>query len=110
MRIAQMEGLHTALPEEEIGSETVARCRNLWWNLYIIDRHFSSSIGVPMSVADSDITTLMNPLNTCSQEETTINLRVKLSHLLAVTLTSKFTSNEIFLFSDLHIFTLYSYI
>lgn len=89
IRIAQMEGLHTQLPEEDLGSETVTRCRNLWWTLYIMDRHFSCSVGLPMSVKDSEITTKINPLNMGSQGDMARSLQVNLSHLLSVTLTSK---------------------
>ncbi|KAL7621984.1 hypothetical protein AAE478_007485 [Parahypoxylon ruwenzoriense] len=67
IRIAQMEGLHTELPEDELGTETITCCRDLWWTLYIMDRHFSSSIGLPMSVQDSDITTPVNPPSIGSQ-------------------------------------------
>ncbi|EFY88563.1 C6 transcription factor [Metarhizium acridum CQMa 102] len=63
IRIAQMEGLHTQLPQEELGAEKVTYCRDLWWTLYIMDRHFSSSLGLPMSVQDGDITTPVNPPN-----------------------------------------------
>ncbi|KAH0591670.1 hypothetical protein MHUMG1_10580 [Metarhizium humberi] len=63
IRIAQMEGLHTQLPQEELGAEKVTHCRDLWWTLYIMDRHFSSSLGLPMSVQDGDITTPVNPPN-----------------------------------------------
>ncbi|KIL87955.1 hypothetical protein FAVG1_08837 [Fusarium avenaceum] len=31
IRIAQLEGLHTQLPDSELGSETVTSCRDLWW-------------------------------------------------------------------------------
>ncbi|KAF3386956.1 hypothetical protein F1880_001157 [Penicillium rolfsii] len=60
IRIAQLEGMHTQLPEEVLGAATVARCRNLWWSLYIMDRHFSPSIGLPMTTKDSEITTLIS--------------------------------------------------
>ncbi|KAF4457430.1 hypothetical protein F53441_647 [Fusarium austroafricanum] len=33
IRIAQLEGLHTQLPDNELGSETVTSCRDLWWTL-----------------------------------------------------------------------------
>ncbi|GLA71007.1 hypothetical protein AtubIFM55763_001287 [Aspergillus tubingensis] len=33
IRIAQLEGLHTELPEQELGAAAVDRCRNLWWTL-----------------------------------------------------------------------------
>lgn len=89
IRIAQLEGLHTQLPEEELDAGIVSRCRNLWWTLYIMDRHFSSSLGLPMTTQDSDITTLIDPPNTCSQRDATVSLEVRLSHLLSVILTSE---------------------
>ena len=92
-----MEGLHTELPEEALGAETVTRCRNLWWTLYIMDRHFSCSVGLPMSVKDSEITTKINPLNQGSQGDMARSLQVNLSHLLSVTLTSKSNLYQSFL-------------
>ncbi|QPC74626.1 hypothetical protein HYE68_005378 [Fusarium pseudograminearum] len=88
IRIAQLEGLHTQLPDSELGSETVTRCRDLWWTLYIMDRHFSSSLGLPMSVQDSDISTPVNPPNVGSQDDSARSLQVNLSHLLSVILTT----------------------
>ncbi|RYP72060.1 hypothetical protein DL769_004547 [Monosporascus sp. CRB-8-3] len=93
MRIAQLEGLHTQLPEEELGSDTVIRGRNLWWNLYNLDRHISTSLGLPVSVADSDITTLVNASCNNSKEDTIFGLQVKLSHLLSV-ISSTICRNE----------------
>ncbi|KAH7136208.1 hypothetical protein EDB81DRAFT_949013 [Dactylonectria macrodidyma] len=88
LRIAQFEGLHTQLPESELGTETVTWCRDLWWTLYIMDRHFSASVGLPMSVQDSDITMSVNPPNLGSQGDSARSLQVNLSHLLSVTLTT----------------------
>lgn len=86
-----MEGLHTQLPEDELGIETVSRCRNLWWMLYIIDRHFSSSLGVPMTTPDSDITTHFEEAETNGlvQHASTLRLQVSLSQLLSHIITSK---------------------
>ncbi|GMF75378.1 unnamed protein product [Aspergillus oryzae] len=91
IRIAQLEGLHTELPEEELGIPTVTRCRNLWWTLYIMDRHLSSSLGLPMTTQDSDITTLIDPPSTCSERDVTLSLQVRLSHLLSSILTCRST-------------------
>ncbi|KAM0230419.1 hypothetical protein ACHAPO_009183 [Fusarium lateritium] len=88
IRIALLEGLHTQLPDNELGNETVTRCRDLWWTLYIMDRHFSSSLGLPMSVQDSDISTPVNPPNVGSQDDSARSLQVNLSHLLSVILTT----------------------
>ncbi|OHW91776.1 hypothetical protein CSPAE12_09556 [Colletotrichum incanum] len=86
IHIAEMEGLHTQLPEEEIGAETAAWCRDLWWTLYIMDRHFSASVGLPMSVHDSEITTMIHPPNKGSLSDSVRSLQVKLSHLLSMIL------------------------
>ena len=92
LRIAQMEGLHTQLPEDALGVEKVVYCRDLWWTLYIMDRHFSSTIGLPMSVNHSDITTPINPPTQGLPADSSRSLQVNLSHLLSVILTSKPTS------------------
>ncbi|KAL4735028.1 hypothetical protein BDV11DRAFT_212343 [Aspergillus similis] len=96
IRIAQMDGMHTQLPEDELGSETVARCRNLWWTLYVLDRHISSSVGASMTPEDSDITTLLEPptATACSQSDTTLSLSVRLSHLLSYILSSIYKATE----------------
>jgi hypothetical protein len=89
IRIAQLDGLHTELPEEELGVETVARCRNLWWTLYVMDRHVSSSLGLTMTTHDSDITTLLKPADVRSLRDATLSLHVKLSYLHSSILTCK---------------------
>lgn len=83
IRIAQLEGLHTPLPEKELGALMVKRCRNLWWTLYIMDRQFSTSLGLPMSIQDSGITTHLSVPGENSQEDTAVVLQVKLSQLLS---------------------------
>ncbi|KAL7945565.1 fungal-specific transcription factor domain-containing protein [Trichoderma barbatum] len=88
IRIAQLEGLHTELPEQELGPNTTAYCRDLWWTLYIMDRHYSCSLGIPMSVKDSDITTPVPSPNADSPLESARSLQVNLSNLLSVILTT----------------------
>ncbi|KAJ5814186.1 uncharacterized protein N7503_000936 [Penicillium pulvis] len=82
IRIAQLEGMHTQLPEDVLGDATVTRCRNLWWSLYIMDRHISPSLGLPMALQDSDITTLINsPLT--SRQNLTFSLQVRITRMLS---------------------------
>ncbi|KAJ5093546.1 hypothetical protein N7456_009407 [Penicillium angulare] len=88
IRIAQFEGLHTQLSEEQLGSDVVAHCRNLWWTLYIMDRHFSYSIGLPMTTNDSEISTLIDSPDTCSTKDVALTLQAKLSQSLSFILTS----------------------
>lgn len=82
IRIAQLEGLHTQLPEEDLGAATVARCRNLWWTLYIMDRHVSSSLGLPMTTRDREISTLVN-VPSWNHQELSFRLQVRLSGMLS---------------------------
>ncbi|KAI5456598.1 Zn(II)2Cys6 transcription factor [Mariannaea sp. PMI_226] len=92
LRIAQFEGIHTQLPESELGIETVTWCRDLWWTLYIMDRHFSASVGLPMSVQDSDMT--VDPPNVDSQGDSARSLQVNLSHSLSVILKTVYKPME----------------
>ncbi|KAL4805368.1 hypothetical protein BDV18DRAFT_152711 [Aspergillus unguis] len=94
VRLAQMDGMHTQLPEDELGPETVARCRNLWWTLYVLDRHISSSVGASMTPHDSDITTLLDPPTACSPSDATLSLSVRLSHLLSYIYSSIYKGAE----------------
>ncbi|RDW93691.1 Zn(II)2Cys6 transcription factor [Aspergillus mulundensis] len=82
IRIAQLEGMHTQLPEEVLGAATVARCRNLWWSLYILDRHLSPSLGLPLTTRDSDITTLIDPPDE-EQHDRTFSLQVRITRMLS---------------------------
>ncbi|KAM0327639.1 hypothetical protein ACHAQA_005932 [Verticillium albo-atrum] len=94
IRIAQLEGLHTPLPEQELGARTVKRCRNLWWTLYIMDRQFSTSLGLPMSMQDGGITTHLSLPGENSQEDTALVLQVKLSQLLSHILSSIYQTDQ----------------
>ncbi|KAJ5231508.1 uncharacterized protein N7469_006096 [Penicillium citrinum] len=100
IRIAQLDGLHTELPEDELGIKTVTRCRNLWWTLYVMDRHISSSLGLPMTTQDSDITASLNPNRNGSRHDATLNLHVKLSYLFSTILTSIYKNDK----TELHVF------
>lgn len=86
-----MDGMHTQLPEDELGPEIVARSRHLWWTLYVLDRHVSSSVGASMTPQDSEITALLDPPNVCSQSDATLSLSVRLSHLLSYILSCEAT-------------------
>lgn len=83
-----MEGLHTQLPEGDLGAATVARCRNLWWTLYTLDRQLSSALGLPMTTQDSDITTLVNVPDS-DPGDLTFSLQVRLTRMLSFIIDCK---------------------
>ena len=80
MRIAQLDGLHTQLPEEHLGAQKVARCQDLWWSLYILDRQISFSLGLPMTTQDAEITTSIKAPENFPQGPI-FSLQVKLSQM-----------------------------
>jgi hypothetical protein len=91
IRIAQLEGMHTQLPEEVLGVATVARCRNLWWSLYIIDHHFSPSLGLPITTRDRDITALTNTGKNLDSgnRDLIFDLQIRLTRMLSSIMSCK---------------------
>ncbi|KAI3558051.1 hypothetical protein CABS03_00127 [Colletotrichum abscissum] len=65
IRIAQLEGLHTQLPEDALGTQV-----------------------------DADITTVLDPPSICSQRDATLGLQVKLSRLLSSIITTIYRSEK----------------
>lgn len=90
MRMALVEGVHRALPVEQLGEKTVERCRNIWWTVYILDRRFASLIGAPNSVNDENMTAMLWDLQTCSQEAASLTLHVKISQVITRVLNSTY--------------------
>lgn len=85
-----MEGLHTELPEAEINPEALSRGYNLWWTIYILDRHLSTSLGLPISIQDADITTPLKSTRASSPKDAILNLQVKMSKVLLTTVSGEF--------------------
>jgi hypothetical protein len=83
--------MHTQLPEEVLGAATVARCRNLWWSLYTMDRHFSPSLGLPMTTKDSEITTLISSSSSNPDpKDLAFSLQVRITRMHSFIIGSKF--------------------
>ncbi|KAM0094643.1 hypothetical protein ACP6JD_001911 [Aspergillus fumigatus] len=93
MRMALVEGLHRALPVEQLGEKRVERCTKIWWTVYILDRKFSSLIGSPTSVNDEDVTTILWDLKTCSQEAAALSLHVKITQVITRVLNTVYSAN-----------------
>ncbi|RMJ04825.1 hypothetical protein CDV36_014502 [Fusarium kuroshium] len=81
-RIAATFGLHRERPVHKWGPEVAERCHRAWWTVYILDRAFSSSMGVPISIQDVDITTPMPPRDG-PRDSMAMFIHVKLSTLIS---------------------------
>lgn len=89
LRIALTYGLHRERPAESSQGPFAARCRDVWWTIYILDRNFSSSMGVPTSIQDQDITASLPSLGSSSRREAAMRYQVKLSRILAQVVDSE---------------------
>lgn len=89
VRVALLAGLHTRLPTEKLGSKLSGRYHDLWWTVYVLDRHLSSTIGCPTTVHDEEISAQWPALNLSSKKDTIFSLHVQVSRLASKVLRSK---------------------
>lgn len=80
--MALVFGLHRDRPLQDWDEQVTARCTKVWWTLYILDRDFTSTMGVPTSISDNDITAPMSQRQG-SQKNTALHIHVRLSRLVA---------------------------
>ncbi|KAJ5699073.1 transcriptional regulator family: Fungal Specific TF [Penicillium macrosclerotiorum] len=83
MRMAMAEGMHTQMPIEYLGEGMVQRCRKIWWTVYILDREMTSLMGLPQSINDDHVNTLLPTFPTSVQRTAAISMHIKLSRIIA---------------------------
>ncbi|WXC67653.1 hypothetical protein SNK03_013468 [Fusarium graminearum] len=88
LRIALSQGLHRDIVGEFSDDAEVDRYRNAWWTLYILDRKFSSLMGAPSSVQDSDISVPVPGQLAGSRKSNALDMHIKLSRLIAKVLNT----------------------
>ncbi|KAJ4120300.1 hypothetical protein NW760_007440 [Fusarium oxysporum] len=81
LRIALSQGLHRDIAGESADDPEVRRYRNAWWTLYILDRKFSSLMGAPSSVQDSDISVPIPGDQATPRRSSSLEMHIKLSRL-----------------------------
>ncbi|KAL7760755.1 hypothetical protein ACKLNR_007290 [Fusarium oxysporum f. sp. zingiberi] len=90
LRIATTFGLHRDRPTNDWDPQVTERCQRAWWTVYVLDRTFSSSMGVPTSIQDHDITTPL-PSRDGPTDGMALFIHVKLSNLISDVINSKST-------------------
>ncbi|KAF5566727.1 transcriptional regulatory [Fusarium phyllophilum] len=81
LRIALSQGLHRDIAGESAGDPEVRRYRSAWWTLYILDRKFSSLMGAPSSVQDSDVSVPIPGDQITPRRSSSLEIHIKLSRL-----------------------------
>ena len=89
LRVALSQGLHRDLMGDRQDDADALRYRNAWWTLYILDRKFSSLMGAPISVHDSDISVPIPTDQTGLRKSNVLKMHTKLSRLMAKVLNSQ---------------------
>ncbi|CAI7616057.1 unnamed protein product [Penicillium manginii] len=83
MRMAMAEGMHTQMPIEYLGENMVQRCRKIWWTVYILDREMTSLMGLPQTLNDDQINTLLPSFPGSPQRTAAIGMHIRLSRIIA---------------------------
>ncbi|KAI2467890.1 fungal-specific transcription factor domain-containing protein [Annulohypoxylon bovei var. microspora] len=83
MRVALAYGMHTDMPESQLGEKHVHRCRKIWWTIFILDRHMTSLMGLPQTIRDSEIQCQLPIFPESGQRTTTLDLHIKLARIIA---------------------------
>lgn len=81
--MAMAEGMHTQMPIEYLGEPMVQRCRKIWWTVYILDREMTSLMGLPQSLSDNHVNTLLPEFPGSIQRTAAIGMHIKLSRIIA---------------------------
>lgn len=89
LRIALTQGYHRDLGGNPGCHKDASRYRSVWWTLYILDRKFSTLIGAPSSIHDSDISVPFPKPHQSAQKSCALDMHVRLSRLLAKVLNSR---------------------
>ena len=90
-----MEGLHTNLSETHVGSDYARRGRQVWWTVYSLDRRFSTSLGLPNSLREEDITAPFPSTENMSLNAAGQALHISVCQLLGKIIRSKCSPNFI---------------
>ena len=83
MRIAIEKGMHTDMESHYLTEDVVERFREAWWTVYVLDRLMSSTLGVPLALADEDITARLPSFAGSSRKSLALGILIKVSQATA---------------------------
>lgn len=96
--MAMAQGMHTRMPVEDLGYDTVQRCGKIWWTVYILDREMTSLMGLPQSINDRYVQTQL-PTFSDQAETVSLGMHIKLSQIVAEVNSSKTNRSLLLLIS-----------
>lgn len=100
VRTALFQGMHTEMPAQIISSPRVERARKIWWTVYRLDRELSSLMGLPIQLADENITAHYPSFDT-PEQSTAFRLHIKMCRCIASVIGSESAGITSFFADDL---------
>ena len=83
MRIAVEQGMNTDMESQYFAEGTVERSRETWWTVYVLDRLMSSTLGVPLALADENITARLPSFSGSARKTQALSILVQISQATA---------------------------
>ncbi len=77
------QGMHTDMNNNYLAPDVVERARETWWTVYILDRQMSALLGVPLTIADEDITACLPSFDGSSLKVLALSILIKISKATA---------------------------
>ena len=81
--------MHTELPSQVFRPTQIDRARHIWWTVYMLDRELSSLMGLPIQLADENISACL-PSQPENEQDSALRLHIKLCRIMAKVVSSKF--------------------
>lgn len=86
--------MYTDVQNHHLPDHVVERCRETWWTVYVLDRHMTALMGVPMGFSDDDITASLPSFSGSAKKKLALSLHVKLAKSQAIILQSKIDPSQ----------------
>lgn len=87
--MAAVHGIHTDIQSRHHSESVIERFREVWWTVYVLDCHLSSLMGVPLALAEQDISAQLPSFAGSSQKSLALSIHVRLAKTTTLILRSK---------------------
>ena len=86
--MAVVHGLHTDIQSHHHSESVKERCRKVWWTVYVLDCHLSSLMGVPLAMAEQDMSAQLPKFAGFPQKSLALSIHVRLAKTTTLILRS----------------------
>ncbi|KAK2004418.1 fungal-specific transcription factor domain-containing protein [Colletotrichum falcatum] len=81
--VAMNHGMHTDMPEVDLGPGLVQRCRKIWWTVYVLDRQMTSLMGLPQSTLDEGVLCQLPSYPGSTRRTAALSMQIKFARIIA---------------------------